>query len=521
MITQKDILYISKETKKIQNLYANRNFEKVIQKTKILLKKDPKQAIFYNMIGLSYRQLNNNESAEKIFKLGLENNPKSTSILVNLGALYRNQEKYHEAKKNILLALEINEKNFSALVNYANILRDLNQNLEAIDYYRKALAIDNNNETLLINLAGSYQIIGEFEKSKKILRNLHGKFPQSVMADKMYSVINNYNEDSTHQEEMLEKLRKTNLADDDKVTLSFSIAKSFSDQKNPEMSSKYFTIANNLKFNSFKDYNFEEKTKFITNMDYNFNEYTFNNNISVEKPELIFIVGLPRSGTTLTHQIISSHSEVFGAGELQVLANFFSKKIIKQDFINNMLDQNNDKDIFRDKIQIELLNIFKQFDNNLIILDKAPLNFAWIGFIKILFPTAKIIHCKRNLRDTALSIYKNTFEGSALPWSYSQQYLIKFIDLYKNLMSFWHSKIPNYIYDCHYENLVSNPAQETKNLIKFCNLDWEDNCLDHTKNKTGIKTVSIEQARKPIYKSSVNLNETYLKYLDFLNKIPE
>ena len=88
-------------------------------------------------------------------------------------------------------------------------------------------------------------------------------------------------------------------------------------------------------------------------------------------------------------------------------------------------------------------------------------------------------------------------------------------------MTFWHQKIPNYIYDCHYENLVSNPAEETKKLINFCNLDWEENCLDHTKNKTGIKTVSIEQARKPIYKNSVNLNESYIKYLDFLNQISE
>ena len=145
----------------------------------------------------------------------------------------------------------------------------------------------------------------------------------------------------------------------------------------------------------------------------------------------------------------------------------------------------------------------------------------WIGFIKILFPTAKIIHCKRNLRDTALSIYKNTFEGTSLPWSYDQQYLIKFINIYKNLMSFWHSKIPGYIYDCNYENLVNNPIDETKKLIKFCNLEWEENCLDHTKNKTGIKTVSIEQARKPIYKNSVNLNKSYIKYLDFLNQISE
>ena len=88
-------------------------------------------------------------------------------------------------------------------------------------------------------------------------------------------------------------------------------------------------------------------------------------------------------------------------------------------------------------------------------------------------------------------------------------------------MAFWHSKMPGYIYDCHYEKLVNDPVEETKKLIQFCNLEWDENCLDHTKNKTGIKTVSIEQARNPIYKKSVNLSESYLKYLDFLNKISE
>ena len=521
MLTKEDILFITKETKKIQNLFANGNFEKVIKKTNNLLKKDKTQPIFYNMIGLSYRQLNNLESAEKIFILGLKNIPESISILVNLGALYRIQERFDEAKKTLQDALKINQNHFSALVNYANLLRDLNQDLKAIDYYNKALSINDKNETLLINLAGSYQMVGDFKMSKKILRDIHNFFPHNSVADQMYSSINNYMESKDHQDEMLDKLNNQNISENDKFILCFAIAKSFSDQKNPEMSAKYFVMANDLKFKSFKNYNFDEETKYIINAKKDFKDFNFDNNISSNKPELIFIVGLPRSGTTLTHQIISSHSEVFGAGESPILKNFFVKKFEGNNLIKKIINFENDKENFKEKLRNELSYMFKQYDNNLIILDKAPLNFMWIGLIKVLFPTAKIIHCKRNLKDTALSIYKNMYEGLALFWSYDQQYLLKFINLYKDLMSFWHQKMPNYIYDCHYENLVNNPIEETKKLIKFCNLDWEENCLDHTKNKTGIKTVSIEQARKPIYKNSVNLNKSYLEYLDFLNQINE
>lgn len=521
MSNKNNLAYIKKEIKIIQNLFENKYFDEVIIKTKILLKKDPKQIFFYNLMGLSYRQINNFELAEKILKQGLKINPKSASILVNLGSLYRLQGKLNDAKENIELALKINANNFSALVNYANVLRELNQYSEAIKYYEKALAINSKSEILLINLSATYQMIGDFEQSKNLLKKMHDEYPNNIMADKIFSAINDYTKDDAHQKKMLKKLDKINLSKQDKSTLLFSIAKSFSDQKNPEMSSKYFKMGNDLRFSLFKNYNFKEDTKDLNNLKFKFDKFNFEQKIINEKPELIFIVGLPRSGTTLIHQIISSHSEVLGAGELSILKNFFDEQRNNNAFHDKLIDKQADSNTFRKNVKDKLLKLFRQYDQKLIILDKAPLNFMWIGYIKLLFPSAKIIHCKRNLRDTALSIYKNSFDGSGLPWSYDQKCLIEFINLYKDLMNFWKSKLPKYIYDCHYENLIYNPVDETKNLIKFCNLEWEAQCLDHTKNKTGIKTVSIEQARKPIYTNSINLNKDYSKYLEFLNQIPE
>ena len=108
-----------------------------------------------------------------------------------------------------------------------------------------------------------------------------------------------------------------------------------------------------------------------------------------------------------------------------------------------------------------------------------------------------------------------------MPWSYDQNELIQFINIYKDFMKFWHDKIPNYIYDCHYEQIVNDKENETKKLFKFCNLNWEDQCIDHTKNTSGIKTISISQARKPIYKSSINLSSFYKDNLKFLENISE
>ena len=106
-----------------------------------------------------------------------------------------------------------------------------------------------------------------------------------------------------------------------------------------------------------------------------------------------------------------------------------------------------------------------------------------------------------------------------MPWSYNDETLVQFIKAYDDLMNFWNNKLSNQIYNCEYENLVDNQLDETKKIINFCNLDWQDSCIDYTKNDTGIKTVSISQARKPIYKSSIKLSDNYLEYLAFLNKI--
>ena len=519
MINKSDIAFIKSEYKIIQNLYLKGDYEKVIEKTKIILKKDSSQTTFYNLIGLSYLQLERFEMAEKTLRAGLKVNSRSPSILCNLGTLYRNWGRLDEAENIFKRVLEINSKDINVLVNYANLKRDLNKTKESLELYERAFKLNSNNETLLINYAGGYQIAGEFEKSKKILRSIHTKYPNNIVAHKMYSAINYYKKDDEHQRTMIEKVNFENLSLVDKTTLLFSIAKSFSDQNNPAKSSEYFIKANNSKFLSFENYNFNSEKKLFSKIKEIFQDYKFDTNNPNSNPELIFIVGLPRSGTTLIHQIISSHSKVFGAGELSILRSALLNKVDDTSFLENILKNNTQNNITKKKIVDSIYNKFRFYDKELIILDKAPLNFLWIGFIKLLFPNSKIIHSKRNLKDTALSIYKNVFDASSLAWAYDQNCLIEYIKFYQDLMKFWHEKMPNFIYDCEYENLVNNKDLETKNLIKFCNLEWEDGCIDHTQNKTGIKTVSIAQARKPIYKSSINLSESYSKYLKFLENL--
>ncbi len=517
MLNNRDIEYIKKEYKKVKNLFLAGQYKEVIEKTKVLLKKDPTQATFYNYIALSYNNLRMAEVAKQFLLKGLEINPKNQSLLVNLGSTLRATQNFDEAEKNLKKVLNENPKHFVALCNLANIKRDLNQDIEATQLYEQAYDIDKTNPTLLANLAITYQTIGQFDKCKKILKEMEILNPKKTIQDKIYSSFHKYEENDEHQELMLKKVLNSEINNQEKINLYFALSKAYSDQNNHIKSSEFFIKGNSEKRKTLLNYSTKYETNLLNLIVENFKNFKFENIKNTKSPNLIFIVGLPRSGTTLLHQIISSHSKVFGAGELPILRSNFIEKIFKKAWIDEFFKNNQ----FREKLSIEIMNQFKLHNNKLIILDKAPLNFQWVGFIKILFPNAKIIHSKRNLKDTALSIYKNVFEDINMPWSYDQNELIQFIDIYKNFMKFWHNKIPNYIYDCHYEKIVNDKETETKKLIKFCNLDWEDRCIDHTKNTNGIKTISISQARKPIYKSSINLSNFYKGNLKFLEDISE
>ena len=232
---------------------------------------------------------------------------------------------------------------------------------------------------------------------------------------------------------------------------------------------------------------------------------------------------MPRSGTTLVEQILSSHPDVYGAGELLELGNQIRKYFI-----------NNNKLSFPEKISdwnMESINeIGKNYltyirnisQNSKHITDKLPHNFQWLGFIKIIFPNAKIIHCKRNKYDNCLSIFKNFFAGG-LNFSYDLKEIGLHYKEYNRLMNHWLELMPNFIHEIKYEELVADSESKIKNLLKFCNLNWHPDCLEFYKNIRPVFTASMAQVKKPIYKDSVKAWEKFkfgLKPLiDELDKI--
>ena len=168
-------------------------------------------------------------------------------------------------------------------------------------------------------------------------------------------------------------------------------------------------------------------------------------------------------------------------------------------------------------IRQEYLDSLSRIDTSKkLITDKWPLNFRNIGFIVSSLPEASIVHIKRDARATCWSIYKHYFSGQGNGWAYNFDDLAKFYSLYDDLMNYWKNLYPGKIYDLSYEELTKNQEMETRKLIKYCDLNWDQNCLKFHENKRDVQTASALQVRKKIYQGSSN---DWKKYQDYLKPL--
>jgi tetratricopeptide (TPR) repeat protein len=506
----------------LQNYFKTKNFKKVIKGCEILNKKFPNNSFVLNLAGMAYQEIEKNHQSIVFFESALKADSTNIAAMNNLGNAFKYAGQYEKADRIFQKIITINPNYIQAYNNYANLKFIVNDIEGAIKLYKQALIIAKEKKIdpihLLIHLSSSYRSLNRKKEAIETINEILRIEPDNINAHKSLSSIYKYSrndeETMTHISKMKNIFNTKDLDDSEKGIISFALGKAFDDLKDVEPAINFLSIGNKYYHKIYKT-NIDEEVNTINNIKKIFKDIDMNiSHKNFSNKQIIFICGMPRSGTTLIEQIISSHKKVYGAGELEFLTNltldnfFTDDKLNKQKIIEQ---QNSLKNLINDQYN-EKFSLYEFTEK--IITDKNPFNFKWIGFIKIFFPNSKIIHCKRNPKDNCLSIYKNSFTSPLMNWAYSQKNISRYYNNYNLLMKFWNTLVPDFIYTAEYEKIVSDKENEINRLLKFCALEHDENCFNPHKNiKTPIKTASISQARESVYNSSINSNDKYSEHL--------
>jgi len=493
------------------NYFNNGKYVETISRSKQLLKKLPNfEAYLNNLIGLSYQKLNNLEIAKTFFLKVIKEYPGFLQAKLNYSIILKLENKIKDAQLILEKIIEENPNYVQAINNLANLKRENGDYESSAKLYNNALKINDQIPIIHYNLAVCYANLREKEKALIHAKVVIDLDPNFTRADKLISDLTDYKTDKTnHLNLMKQKLEAKILLNEQKIHLYFAIGKAYEDKKLYENAFDYYKLANesaNIKFDFSEEENFFNHIKKIfEDIDFNIFE---DQKFSSKQKKIIFICGMPRSGTTLLEQIISSHKNVSSLGETDYLLQI-TNKIFNIKFANIKNALSNDKDYLYN----EYFNILvPKRDKLQIFTDKSLLNFKLIGLITLFFPNSKILVLKRNIEDNLLSIYKNYLPNQKLQWSFNEDDINKYFKLFNNYIKFWKKKFPNSFLEVKYEDLVNSNEQITRSIINYCDLEWDENCLEYYKNKSAIATASLNQANRPIYKTSINSFKNFSEY---------
>ena len=415
-------------------------------------------------------------------------------------------------------ALTIKPDYIEAHNGMGNSLVILDRTEDAIAHYEQALAIQPDDAETHNNLGNAHQQLGQLKDAISHYERSLAIKPEFAKAHRNLSMINPEQEQASIIEELLSN---PTVPEKDAMHYHFALGNLYNDAKSYTKAFEHSLKANSLRRKSIT-YDSQNHSIYVDKLISSYSKHYFQEKAAFgSDSELpVFIVGMPRSGTTLTEQIVSSHPQVYGAGELISFSRFGSD-IAKQFEASSpypeclsLLDS-----FMANKFSEKYLKELDGYSQNAKrITDKMPGNYFNIGLIKTLFPKARIIHCKRNALDTCTSIFSLCFPQGH-HYSFDMTELGQHYLDYERLMAHWCSLFPDEIFDVQYEELVANQETVSRQLIEHLGLEWDEKCLEFDKNKRAIRTASNLQVRKPIYKNSINRWKRYEKQLGPLIEI--
>ena len=503
------------------------------------LEQTPDDLMALGNLGNVHQSLQEYGQAIQVFTKIIQASPAGPEILINRGNAYYSAGRFADAGGDYLAAFNLNPRIVEAsrglglallaeekfgqakdalerwagavsnspepLVSLAILYRKTGDLETAQNYYEKALTLAPGVSGIHCDLANILRDLGDMKAARR-------HYEKSITLDQCFgrawlglASITNYETDSNALSDLKHAYEKA-TGEDAKMYFCYALGKAYEDMSEYTAAFKYFEKANQICGREFThlvkdDIGFLENLRSSMGLEF----FEAHKGSGHEDDHPIFIVGMPRSGTSLVEQILASHSKVYGAGELGVLA--------KQ--INSVFPMT-DKHAYAASLEKATAADFEKIGSSYMaeiaalryppaahFTDKMPMNFMNIGIIALALPKARIIYCRRDPVDTCLSIYKNYLGTDGHNYACDLENLGKYYLSYHALMEHWTKILPGRIIEIQYENLVADQEKQTRDLLKSCGLPFEEACLEPHKTKRAVSTLSTAQVREPVHSKSV------------------
>lgn len=409
-------------------------------------------------------------------------------------------------------AINLHPDELDFLLQFGWLLISRRRSQEATKVFQRVLQLNPGNASAHAGMAKILDHEGKFEEGYALLRPFLGSDKTDVDVALVYAALSRNLGHQSQAAALLERALESRMPTEKCKAMHFALGKLYDEAKDYERAFVHWRSANDL---AKEPCDLKANERQFADLKYVFSAENISRRPrATNKSRLpVFIVGMPRSGTSLVEQILASHPEIYGAGELGDISNLVSSlpaglggapypyclDVIKKKQIDEMAAQH----------LVKLRQFSPQASR---VTDKMPHNFMHLGVIDMLFPGAKVIHCKRNPVDTCLSIF-------SLMFNQRHSYAADLADLgayyrqYQDLMAHWKQVLRVPFLEVQYEEIVANQEGMTRKMIEFCDLKWDERCLHFHESERVVATFSYDQVRRPIYKKSVARWKNYERFL--------
>ncbi len=456
-----------------------------------------------------YRDENKYESAQYICLQLLGHNYASIDASIIMLEMAVDLQRPAETNEFCERLLKVSPKQLHAAVALAKAFRTLNKHDAALNVIERALKA-NPSSCALRHMLATYLIeVNEIDRAKTELRTIIRIDSKFMPAYQQLAALDALTEDE------IAWLEQVEFNGDDRISTLTSLATVYRRKKNADKEINYLNLAQAELANktNWQSVDFSDEAQ-ATIDTFNTNFFSKHRQNTENRRQPIFIVGMPRSGSTLTEQILETNKDVEAIGEstlLQCIVQDFCKSKFSGTPFLESATRFEDDDIAQ--IATDYSNqVSRIYTQAPIFIDKQLNSYMYLGILHLAFPYAKFIHTLRNPLDNCLSCYQQVFDR--MEASRSLESLAKMYKAHLNLMDHWKNLLSDRIFTARYEDMISNPRHQSQALFDFCGIPWNEDFLNFYANKTAIKTASLMQVRQPIYSTSVEKWRRYESHLE-------